>query len=314
MKNRSLARVLAAALALALTGCAASTHPALPSPLGAPSRGAALLAVIDEPGPVEVESIVSTQWAVTRAGLINLDAPKAKAAGLKDGDEPIQVFFHVVHHPRFGMFIIDTGVERALRDAPEKAALRGVMASYLHTEKMDFARPLGDWLAAQHEPLRGVFFTHLHSDHVAGAPDLPKTTPIYVGPGETTDRAFLNMFTQGPTDRALDGLPTLAEWRYQKDPDGRFEGVVDVFGDGSFWALWTPGHTRGSSAYLARTPKGPVLFTGDTAHTKWGWDNDVEPGSFTADHEKNVESLERLRRLVREHPAVDVRLGHQHAR
>jgi hypothetical protein len=52
-------------------------------------------------------------------------------------------------------------------------------------------------------------------------------------------------------------------------------------------------------------------LTGDTCHTAWGWENDVEPGSFTADHPGNAESLARLRTLVREHPAIEVRLGHQ---
>jgi len=308
---------LAAAFVLAasfvFTGCAGTTHATQPSALGASHRAADMLAVVVKLGPIEVESVVSTSWAVARSGLIDLDAPKAKAAGLVDGDEPIQIYFHVIRHPRFGTFIIDTGVERALRDAPEKAAVRGLVASYMHADKMGFEKPLGDWLAVQHEPLRGVFFTHLHLDHVSGAPDLPKTTPIYAGPGEATGHAFLNMFTQPSIDRALERLPAVSEWRYQPDPDGRFAGVVDVFGDASFWAIWTPGHTPGSTAYLARTPKGPVLFTGDTCHTRWGWENDVEPGSFTADHAKNAESLERLRRLVQEHPAIDVRLGHQHA-
>jgi glyoxylase-like metal-dependent hydrolase (beta-lactamase superfamily II) len=312
MKHRTVTVVLAAALAL--TGCAASTHPTQPSSLGAARRSADMLAVVDQPGPIEVESVVSTAWAVTRAGLINLDAPKARAAKLTDGDEPIFVFFHVVRHPRFGTFIIDTGVERALRDAPEKAAVRGLVAREMHVEGMGFQKPLGDWLAAQREPVRGVFFfTHLHLDHVSGAPDLPKSTPLYAGPGETTPRAFLHLFSQGTIDRALDGLPPVSEWRYQTDPDGRFAGVVDVFGDGSFWAVWTPGHTPGSTAYLARTASGPVLFTGDTCHTRWGWENDVEPGEFTADHAANADSLGRLRRLVEEHPAIDVRLGHQRA-
>lgn len=309
MKNRIATVILAAALAL--TGCAASTHAVQPASLGVPRRTADLLAVVDRPGPIEAETVVSTDWAVTRAGMINLDAPKAKAAGLTDGDEPIQVYFHVLRHPRFGMFIIDTGVERALRDAPEKAAMQGLFARVMHVEKMAFKKPLGEYLAEHHEPLQGVFFTHLHSDHISGAPDLPKTTPIYAGPGETSARNVLFMFTQGTIDRALEGLPPVQEWGFRPDADGRFAGVLDVLGDGSLWALWTPGHTPGSTAYLARTPGGPVLFTGDTAHTRWGWENDVEPGTFTADHAQNAESLARLRELVREHPAIALRLGHQ---
>lgn len=300
--------LLTVAATLALTGCAVSSHATQPSSLG---RASELLAVVDQPGPLEVETVRSTKWAVTREGLINLDHPKAKAAGLKDGDEPIEVDFHVIRHPRFGTFLIDTGVERALRDAPDQAAMRGLVARELHLEKMEFEKPLGDWLAAQSTPLAGVFLTHLHLDHISGAPDLPKTTPLYAGPGETKDRAFLNLFTQGSTDRALEGLPPVSEWGFTADADGRFAGVVDVFGDGSLFALWVPGHTPGSTAYLARTAQGPVLFTGDTCHTAWGWENDVEPGSFTADPEANAKSLAVLRALVREHPAISVRLGHQ---
>ncbi|HEY1088332.1 MAG TPA: hypothetical protein VGE37_11575, partial [Archangium sp.] len=54
-----------------------------------------------------------------------LEHEKAKAAGLTDGDESIQIFFHVIRHPTRGLFLVDTGVETALRDAPEKSALSG---------------------------------------------------------------------------------------------------------------------------------------------------------------------------------------------
>ena len=304
-----IATVLVASLAL--TGCAASSHAIQPSALGKTQRTADLLAVVDQPGPIEVETVVSTEWAVARSGLINLESAKAKDAGFIDGDEPILVFFHVIRHPTQGTFLIDTGVEKALRDAREKSVFQGLVAKEMHIERMRFQKPLGEWIAAQTEPVKGVFFTHLHLDHVSGAPDLPKTTPLYAGPGETTATAFLNLFTRGTLDRALDGLPAVSEWKFEADADGRFAGLIDVFGDGSFWALFTPGHTPGSTSYLARTAKGAVLFTGDTCHTRWGWQAEVEPGTFTADHEKNLESLTRLRRLVTEHPTIDVRLGHQ---
>jgi N-acyl homoserine lactone hydrolase len=94
-------------------------------------------------------------------------------------------------------------------------------------------------------------------------------------------------------------------------PDGLFDGVLDVFGDGSLWAIWVPGHTPGTIAYLARTLTGPVLLVGDACHTAWGWEHDVEPGSFSVDRAKGAESLARLERFVARHPKIDVRLGHQ---
>jgi N-acyl homoserine lactone hydrolase len=305
-----LARALVVACVW-LTGCSVSTHPVTPSDLGTARRSADLLAVVDQPGPLQVETINASEWSVDRSGLLDLDDPRAKAAGLKDGDEPIQIFFHVIHHPQKGTFLIDTGVERALRDAPDRAAVRGLVATVAHVDRMKVHEPLGDWLARQAGPLAGVFFTHLHIDHIAGAPDLPPGTPIYAGPGETSSHAFANLFIQGVTDRALEGKGPLHEWPFAPDPDGRFS-VVDVFSDGSLWAIWVPGHTPGSTAYLARTPSGPVLFVGDTCHTRWGWENHVAPGAFTEDRASNVISLEKLERLVAEHPGIDVRLGHQY--
>lgn len=303
--------LLGGALVFGATGCAASTHPVVSSPLGTASGSDAMLAVLDQPGPLKVESVTSAHWAVSRAGLVNLDSAPAQAAQLKDGDEPIAIYFHVLRHPRFGTYLIDTGVERAMRDAPERAAMQGMVASAMRRDQLHIKTALGDWLAREKTPVRGVLLSHLHLDHIMGTPDLPAGTALYAGPGETSARAMLFWFTQGTADQLLAGKPPLREWQFQRDAAGRFEGVVDVFGDGSLWAIWTPGHTPGSTSYLARTPTGPVLFVGDSCHTRWGWEHEVEPGSFTADHARNLDSLRRLRRLAQSHPKLQVRLGHQ---
>jgi N-acyl homoserine lactone hydrolase len=305
MKRRwwILALVVVAALVV-VRGCALTSHPTQPSALGTASSSARLLEILDKPGLITVETVASADWQVDRSGLINLKNPKA--AGLKDGLEPIQVFFHALRHPTRGLFIIDTGVEKALRDAPEKAAVRGLLAKAAHLERMKVNMPLGEWLR---EPLQGVFFTHLHIDHITGMRDVPANTPLYAGPHEAGQVSFLNMFVRRTTDRELEGHAPLSEWQFQ--PDARFQGVIDVFGDEQLWALYVPGHTAGSTAYVARTPSGPILFTGDTCHTRWGWANRVEPGSFTGDREQNRDSLLRLEALAAEHPAMQIRLGHQ---
>jgi glyoxylase-like metal-dependent hydrolase (beta-lactamase superfamily II) len=259
---------------------------------------------------VTVETVIGADWSVTRAGLINLDAPKAKEAGLVDGNEPIVVVFHAVHHPTRGLYLIDTGAEKALRDDPEHAALRGIAAKVIGVERLRVRTDTASWIAAQHEPVRGVFLTHLHTDHVSGMRDVPASAVVYTGPGESEELRALHFFVRGVTNDALEGKGPLQEWQFARD-GGAFDGVVDVFGDGSFWAIHVPGHTAGSTAYVARTPKGAVLFTGDACHTEWGWTHDVEPGNFSADKPQSAESLARLERFAGRHPAMEVRVGHQ---
>jgi N-acyl homoserine lactone hydrolase len=300
-----------AALPVVAAGCVLTHHGAEPSALGRSRRSADLLAVIDQPGPITLETVNSADWAVDRSGLIDLKDPRAKQAGLKDGLEPIQVFFHVVRHPVYGTFIVDTGIERALRDDPAHAAIRGMVARFMHADLMKIHMPLGDWLAREQEPIKGVLLTHLHLDHVSGLPDVPHGTPIYAGPHEAGDKNLFNLVVRPNIDRAFAGQAPVSEWPFTPDPDGRFAAVVDVFGDGSLWALSMPGHTPGSTAYLVRTPKGSVLLTGDTCHTAWGWKTGVAPGTFTSDHTANATSLARLRQLSADHPALQIRLGHQ---
>lgn len=296
-------------LAVILSGCAVTSHPTQKATLGTARSSADLVAAMAQPGVIELESINSADWAVERSGLINLGNPIAKEAGLVDGDEKIQIYFHVIRHPTKGTFIVDTGVEDALGSAPEKSAMSGLVRSAMHLEKLTVKQGLGDWLTGN--KLDGVFLTHLHLDHLTGMADVPKDTPVFTGPGEAKDSQFMYLFVRGSADRALEGKPALSEWQFTRDASGAFEGVLDIFGDGSVWALFVPGHTPGSTAYLLNTTRGPVLLTGDACHTRWGWDNHVEPGTFTGDGPRGVESFKKLQSFVTSHPEIEVRLGHQ---
>src|SRR5689334_9152147 len=77
--------LLVSTLVALLSGCAVSTHSTQTSTLGVPRSSEDLLAVIDQPGPVTLETVASADWQVDRSGLINLQHPRAKEAGLKDG-------------------------------------------------------------------------------------------------------------------------------------------------------------------------------------------------------------------------------------
>lgn len=312
MKTNSLLLISGGALALLLQGCTLTSHPLGKPALGKPSSSAEMERLIDQPGPIQLETINSADWSVPLAGMVNLKSPAAIQAGLKDRDEPIQVYAHLLRHPQRGNFIVDTGVSRKLVDDPGKEGLNWLIQKVMHIEKIQIRKSTAEILQGMDGKLSGVFFTHLHLDHISGMPDIANEVPLYIGATESTETSFKNMFVRGASDQLLKDKQPLQEWHFQPDPQNKFEGIIDVFEDGSVFAIRTPGHTPGSVAFLIRTTHGPVLLTGDTCHTRWGWEHTVEPGDFTADNEHNLKSLKSMKELVARHPQIEVRLGHQH--
>jgi glyoxylase-like metal-dependent hydrolase (beta-lactamase superfamily II) len=296
---------------LLLQGCTITSHPVGKPAPGKASSSAEMERLIDQPGPIELETINSVDWSVPLAGLLNLKSPAAIQAGLKDRDEPIQVYAHLLKHPQHGNYLVDTGVSKKLLDDPGKEGINWLIRKVLPIDKMQLKKSTAEILQGMNGKLSGVFFTHLHFDHISGMPDIPNDVPLYIGATESTETYWLNMFVQGSFNQLFENKQPLQEWYFQPDPQNKFAGIIDIFEDGSVFAISTPGHTPGSTAYLLRTTKGPVLLTGDTSHTRWGWEHTVEPGDYAQDNGHNLESLKRLKNLVAKHPEIEVRFGHQ---
>lgn len=258
---------------------------------------------------VRVTRVLAANWAVERAGVIDLDDPRAIDAGLEPGLEPIQVYFYVIDHPTRGRFLVDSGVAASFRDL-DTAPVTSMIRDGLNLDDLVVREDMSAWVGAN-GPIAGVFLTHAHIDHIMGLPDLPASIPAYFGPGETRVRELTHWFTRGTVDAMIDLDRDVFQWRFEPDPAGRFEGALDVFEDGSFYVLYTPGHTAGSTSFLAMTEAGPVLMVGDASHTDWGWRHCVSPGTYNQDIARSLESLKRLRALEDALPDLTVYLGHQ---
>lgn len=291
-------------------GCAPTSHPVAPANLGAATSWAAFEARIDEPGPVKLTRVDAADWEVDLSGLLNLDHQKAQAAGLEDRPEPVRIYFYVLEHPTRGTFLVDTGVARSIAQRSDDMPVGWMVRQAMNLDALQVHVDTATWIERHGKPLSGVFLTHLHLDHVLGLQDIPKTTPIYVGPGEAHESRFLHLFSRGTISDNLEGFGPLRELSVPAPGNAPF-GVIDLFGDGSVYGLHLPGHTAGSMAFLVRTPEQPHLITGDGCHTAWGWENDVEPGTFNADQELAVQSFEKLRSFASAHPNLRVHLGHQ---
>ena len=294
-------------LSLLALGCVVTKHPTELAHLPPATAADDLLALLATPGPLHHEAAISARWAVPLKGLVDLTDPAA--AGLVNAKTPIVLPVHLLTHPTAGVFVVDTGVDRDMA-AGGHGPVKGLVRSF--TKDMVPVESLGAMLDRQGAPLGGVLLTHMHLDHILGLPDVPAGTPIYAGQGETGARAFTNGLLRRTFHAALDGQADLRVWDpAQAQPLGPVDTAWDLLGDGSLWALSTPGHTQGSTSYLARTTDGPVLFTGDTCHTIWGWEHGVTPGTYTADHDANVASLGQLQALVEALPGLRVYVGHE---
>lgn len=298
-------------LLAALSSCAPTTHETTKADLGAVATSEEMIKAMHKDGTrVEVTRVDSARWQVDRAGMINLDHERAEEAGLESGLEPIVISFYEIEHPHHGRFMIDSGVAHVFRD-PETAPVSSIVASAMNMDLLEIEVDTRSWIR-ERGGIEGVFLTHIHLDHVMGIPDIGSQVPIFVGPGETEPISFLNMFTRGTVDGLFADKSALREWPFKDDPSGRFEGILDIFSDGSLFAIHVPGHSPGHTAYLARTSDGSVLIVGDASHTDWGWRNCVEPGEFNHDLDGAAVSLKKLRVLETELPDMTLHLGHQH--
>ena len=171
-------------------------------------------------------------WAVDRSGLINLGHPRAKAAHLEEGSEPIKVYIYEIEHPRFGGYLVDSGIARsvAIKDKKEMP-VRFPVGAALPVDELEVHLDTASYVESRRSPLSGVFLTHLHLDHILGLTDIPRDVPLYIGPGEDSDRRLLHLLVRPTTNLNLKGFGPLRVFETQRPQDAPFS-YVDVFGDG----------------------------------------------------------------------------------
>lgn len=287
-----------------ISACTASDVPTQASVLGQSSNLDRLLVSMQQPGKIEFAKIPAADWQVPLSGLLNLEHEKAVQAGLEDRQEKIQIYVYVLKHPSEGYFLVDSGVSSDFQQDGGNPDVAFLMGKVMGLDKLHVLKSTKQLLAELGSPA-GVLLTHIHFDHIMGLSDIKAGVPVYIGPGDTRFKTATHMASRGTTNRLLKTTSKLNEWQFDE------AGIVDVLGDGSLWAIHAPGHTPGATAYLANTDQGPQLMLGDATHTRWGWDNGVEAGTYSENIALSARSLAKLKKLVELAPNIQVHPGHQ---
>lgn len=212
-------------------------------------------------------------------------------------------------HPKYGGMLIDAGFSSDFYQTPPYGNLNLLMkffqklngVTYIQSQHTDTPFQLKDLSASPGQ----VYLTHRHPDHTSAISQLPDQVSVSYGKGEHSFFYWLltRKHLQGKRKQLIDF-----------DQGFSFEGfdrAIDIFGDGSFLALSTKGHTKDHISYLLNGKK-MYLIAGDAELTKEAVSKGLYVNSdYGKKGEKDArESAERIRAFTTKYPEVEVCYSH----
>ena len=260
--------------------------------------------ILSNPQPITIRTYSTGVMQTTLSAIMNLEHEEAQ--DIEDVTIEIPVNVGIIQHQEFGAFLIDAGLDRSYVHS-QHGTIRGLMVeSYLGKGSQEPNTHIAAILDQEGIRLEGVFLTHLHTDHTAGIVDLPKDIPYVVGMNER----YVNFRFFMQSDH-LAGINELQEIDFTGSIDLPPLGQgVDIFGDGSLWAISSSGHSAGHMIFLINGIDEQVLFTGDACNDHYQFETGIGPGFYSSDLEGGQEALERIILFKEHHPKVDLVYGH----
>jgi glyoxylase-like metal-dependent hydrolase (beta-lactamase superfamily II) len=267
--------------------------------------------VFKNPMPITVKSFITGYVMINKRGALNPN--HHEAINIEDELLKVPILSHWIHHDEFGDYIVDAGLDSSYTEDPH-GKMKGSLAKLFKRFKIatdEFFQEKNQNIAFHIKKnsikLNGIFLSHLHSDHVAGVRELPKDIPYVVGKGERYIEH--KPFIYGDY---LKGIEVLYEIDFSKGSNMPILGpCVDIFDDGSFWAIPTPGHTRGHISFLINSKNGPVLLATDACFINLGFERGIGSSDYTEDVLMAQASLNNLIEFKRVYSQIEVLCGHE---
>jgi glyoxylase-like metal-dependent hydrolase (beta-lactamase superfamily II) len=186
---------------------------------------------------------------------------KYMVAGAASEKVRIPIPFYAIRHPK-GIVLFDSGLGADFREQEDGWWLHRLVKALFPAdfETRDAAVHQLQAMGIAPEDVSRIVVSHLHYDHAGGLRDFPKAEVVVArAEWEHADVGRWKARFRGVMSEQLEGIAArlrLVEF----GTDGRF----DLFGDGRFVLLSTPGHTPGHLSLLVTTGSGKkVLLTGD---------------------------------------------------
>lgn len=229
-------------------------------------------------------------------------------SGMKDEDITVPVFAYLLHHEKYGYFLIDSGTDSSYVNNPYGGMKGLLVQKVMPKTELESNQAIEKQLPKDVlEQINAVFFTHLHFDHTAGLTALPKSIPYIAAKGERSYfiKGILetNHFNSNDIIYTIDFDSDYAE----NFPVGK---SVDLFGDGTVWAISTHGHSKGHISYLINSKEGPIFIAGDLATLNKCIELGVGSGTSSLDINKAQKSLENAMLFLKQNTDVKVWCGH----
>lgn len=261
--------------------------------------------VFSKPGELTVEIWnTGTMAGMKYDGVINVKDERAK--DLKGEMVELEVpVYYISGSDR--EFLIDAGLADDFDTNPTKG-MKGILKGLIiKPGKQEEGWSVKERIENRSLKLDYIFLTHMHFDHIAALQEIENLPPVVSGEGE--EPISYKLFFESPF---MEEVTNLKEIDFSKGKDiYPFSNVVDVFGDGSFFAISnSEGHTTGHVSYIVNGVEGIYIFPGDQLNIRENIERKVGPGSFSTDIGTAQEHFELILKFMEMFPEAKVMYGH----
>jgi glyoxylase-like metal-dependent hydrolase (beta-lactamase superfamily II) len=200
---------------------------------------------------------------VVDAGPLTLE--KAKLVAFAEGQVSVPTTVAIFQHPAHGVILWDTGCNDAVAD-PDRAesywgiGIKAAFGAHGFTRDHAIDRQL-DTMGIRPRDVRYVIYSHLHLDHAGGMSYFPDATHV-VQKSELRYALFPDPWTR----------PVYCQNDFKdihKLNVLEIDGDYDLFADGTFRLVKSPGHAPGLQVLFVTLPhRGRFMLGGDIAHLR----------------------------------------------